>query len=115
MSFREELSVKYLGKAIIGTLKGGIYDIGKILMAALWEAPGLKVIDPSVDISLSKFIETIRQASLREKVKIVIGGVPITEEQVRKIGAGEWTLNAISAVKLVKKLPEARGDLNDQA
>jgi 5-methyltetrahydrofolate--homocysteine methyltransferase len=124
--------VKYLGRAIIGTVEGDIHDIGKSIVATLWEAAGLEVIDLGVDVSPSKFveairqynpdivgmsalmtttmlkqketIEAIRQAGLRDKVKIVIGGAPTTEEWAREIGADGWAPDAISAVELVKRL-----------
>jgi len=124
--------VKYLGRAIIGTVEGDIHDIGKSIVATLWEAAGLEVIDLGVDVSPQKFIEAIkqynpdivgmsalmtttmlkqketieaiRQAGLRNKVKIVIGGAPTTEEWAREIGADGWAPDAISAVELVKRL-----------
>ena len=125
-------TVKYLGRAIIGTVEGDIHDIGKSIVATLWEAAGLEVIDLGVDVSPQKFIEAIRQynpdivgmsalmtttmlkqketieairqAGLRDKVKIVIGGAPTTEEWAREIGADGWAPDAISAVELVKRL-----------
>jgi 5-methyltetrahydrofolate--homocysteine methyltransferase len=124
--------VKYLGRAIIGTVEGDIHDIGKSIVATLWEAAGLEVIDLGVDVSPQKFIEAIkqynpdivgmsalmtttmlkqketieaiRQAGLRDKVKIVVGGAPTTEEWAREIGADGWAPDAISAVELVKRL-----------
>jgi len=129
---RKGKTVKYLGRAVIGTVEGDIHDIGKSIVAALWEAAGLEVIDLGVDVSPSKFIEAIRQynpdivgmsalmtntmlkqketieavrqAGLRDKVKIVVGGAPTTEEWAKEIGADGWAPDAISAVKLVKKL-----------
>jgi len=125
-------TVKYLGRAIIGTVEGDIHDIGKSIVATLWEAAGLEVIDLGVDVSPQKFIEAIRQynpdivgmsalmtttmlkqketieairqAGLRDKVKIVVGGAPTTEEWAREIGADGWAPDAISAVELVKRL-----------
>jgi len=125
-------TVKYLGRAVIGTVEGDIHDIGKSIVATLWEAAGLEVIDLGVDVPPSKFIEAIRQynpdivgmsalmtntmlkqketieaikqAGLRDKVKIVVGGAPTTEEWAKEIGADGWAPDAISAVKLVKKL-----------
>ena len=125
-------TVKYLGRAVIGTVEGDIHDIGKSIVATLWEAAGLEVIDLGVDVPPSKFIEAIRQynpdivgmsalmtttmlkqketieairqAGLRDKVKIVVGGAPTTEEWAREIGADGWAPDAISAVELVKRL-----------
>jgi 5-methyltetrahydrofolate--homocysteine methyltransferase len=124
--------VKYIGRAVIGTVEGDIHDIGKTIVATLWETAGFEVIDLGVDVSPQKFVEAIKQynpdivgmsalmtttmikqketieaikaAGLRDKVKIVIGGAPTTEEWAREIGADGWAPDAISSVELVKKL-----------
>jgi len=125
-------SIKYRGRAIIGTVEGDIHDIGKSIVATLWEASGLEVIDLGVDVPPQRFVEAIKQynpdivgmsalmtttmikqketidaikqAGLRDKVKIVIGGAPTTEEWAREIGADGWAPDAISSVELIKKL-----------
>jgi Predicted cobalamin binding protein len=125
-------SVKYLGRAVIGTVEGDIHDIGKSIVAALWEVAGLEVIDLGVDVPPQKFveaikqynpdivgmsalmtttmakqretIEAIKQAGLRDRVKIVVGGAPTTEEWAKEIGADGWAPDAISAIDLVKRL-----------
>jgi len=125
-------SIKYRGRAIIGTVEGDIHDIGKSIVATLWEASGFEVIDLGVDVSPQRFIEAIKQynpdivgmsalmtttmlkqketieaikqAGLRDKVKIVIGGAPTTEEWAREIGADGWAPDAISSVELIKRL-----------
>jgi len=124
--------VKYIGRAVIGTVEGDIHDIGKTIVATLWETAGLEVIDLGVDVPPQKFVEAIKQynpdivgmstlmtttmikqketieaikaAGLRDKVKIVVGGAPTTEEWAREIGADGWAPDAISSVELVKKL-----------
>jgi len=124
--------VKYIGRVVIGTVEGDIHDIGKTIVATLWETAGFEVIDLGVDVSPQKFVEAIKQynpdivgmsalmtttmikqketieaikaAGLRDKVKIVIGGAPTTEEWAREIGADGWAPDAISSVELVKKL-----------
>jgi 5-methyltetrahydrofolate--homocysteine methyltransferase len=124
--------VKYIGRAVIGTVEGDIHDIGKTIVATLWETAGFEVIDLGVDVPPQKFVEAIKQynpdivgmsalmtttmikqketieaikaAGLRDKVKIVVGGAPTTEEWAREIGADGWAPDAISAVELVKKL-----------
>ena len=124
--------VKYIGRAVIGTVEGDIHDIGKTIVATLWETAGFEVIDLGVDVSPQKFVEAIKQynpdivgmsalmtttmtkqketieaikaAGLRDKVKIVVGGAPTTEEWAREIGADGWAPDAISSVELVKKL-----------
>jgi 5-methyltetrahydrofolate--homocysteine methyltransferase len=125
-------SVKYLGRIVIGTVEGDIHDIGKSIVATLWEASGFEVIDLGVDVPPKKFveavkqykpdvvgmsallttsmlkqretIEAIKQAGLRDKVKIVIGGAPTTEEWAKEIGADGWAPDAFSAVQLIKRL-----------
>jgi 5-methyltetrahydrofolate--homocysteine methyltransferase len=124
--------VRHIGRAVIGTVEGDIHEIGKSIVAILWEAAGLEVIDLGVDVPPQRFVEAIRQynpdvvgmsalmtttmlkqketieaikqAGLRDRVKIVVGGAPTTEEWAREIGADGWAPDAISAVKLVKRL-----------
>jgi 5-methyltetrahydrofolate--homocysteine methyltransferase len=130
-------TMKYVGRAVIGTVEGDIHDIGKTIVATLWETAGFEVIDLGVDVSPQKFVEAIKQynpdivgmsalmtttmikqketieaikaAGLRDKVKIVVGGAPTTEEWAREIGADGWAPDAISAVELVKKLLGVKG------
>ena len=125
-------TMKYVGRAVIGTVEGDIHDIGKTIVATLWETAGFEVIDLGVDVPPQKFVEAIKQynpdivgmsalmtttmikqketieaikaAGLRDKVKIVVGGAPTTEEWAREIGADGWAPDAISSVELVKKL-----------
>ncbi|MEM0006180.1 MAG: corrinoid protein [Ignisphaera sp.] len=129
-------SISYRGRIVIGTVEGDIHDIGKSIVASLWEASGFEVIDLGIDVPPSKFveaikqyspdivgmsalmtttmlkqretIEAIKQAGLRDRVKIVVGGAPTTEEWAREIGADGWAPDAISAVELVKKLLNIR-------
>jgi corrinoid protein of di/trimethylamine methyltransferase len=125
-------SIKYRGRIVIGTVEGDIHDIGKSIVASLLEAAGFEVIDLGVDVSAQKFIEAIKQynpdivgmsalmtttmlkqreiieaikqANLRGKVKIIVGGAPTTKEWAEEIGADGWAPDAASAVELVKKL-----------
>jgi corrinoid protein of di/trimethylamine methyltransferase len=125
-------SIKYRGRIVIGTVEGDIHDIGKSIVASLLEATGFEVIDLGVDVSAQKFIEAIKQynpdivgisalmtttmlkqreiieaikqANLRGKVKIIVGGAPTTKEWSEEIGADGWAPDAASAVELVKKL-----------
>ncbi|MEM2628083.1 MAG: cobalamin-dependent protein, partial [Ignisphaera sp.] len=129
---RTARGIGYRGRIVIGTVEGDIHDIGKSIVAALWEALGFEVIDLGVDVPPSRFVEAVKQynpdivgmsalltttmlkqretieaikkAGLRDKVKIVIGGAPTTEEWAKEIGADGWAPDAISAVELVKKL-----------
>ncbi len=120
------------GKVIVGTVKGDLHDIGKNLVIMMLEGGGFEVIDLGIDVSSDKFIEAIRQhqpqavgmsalltttikemkstiqeiekAGLRKKVKIIIGGAPITERFAKDIGADGYARDAASAVDLVKSL-----------
>ena len=103
------------GKVVVGTVKGDMHDIGKNLVAMAFEGAGLEVIDLGVDVSPERFIESIRehepvvvgisalltttmvamgetikaieQAGVRGRVKIMVGGAPVTQEFAGEIGA----------------------------
>ncbi|MCS7111453.1 MAG: corrinoid protein [Ignisphaera sp.] len=129
-------AIKFRGRIVIGTVEGDIHDIGKSIVASLLEASGFEVIDLGVDVPPQRFVEAIReytpdivgmstllsttmlkqketiemikQAGLRDRVKIIIGGAPTTEEWAREIGADGWAPDGISAVELVKRLLNAK-------
>jgi len=120
-----------LGRVAIGTVKGDLHDIGKNLVGSLLEGGGFEVIDLGVNVTPEKFIATInekkaniiamsalltttmpsmkttidalKQAGVREKVKVLIGGAPITQKYADEIGADGYSENAVSAVALAKK------------
>jgi 5-methyltetrahydrofolate--homocysteine methyltransferase len=120
-----------VGRVAIGTVKGDLHDIGKNLVASLLEGGGFEVIDLGVNVSPEKFIETVntkqanivamsalltttmpsmkttidalKQAGVRDKVKILIGGAPITQKYADEIGADGYSENAVGAVALAKK------------
>ena len=124
--------VKSAGKVAIGTVKGDLHDIGKNLVALMLEGAGFEVRDLGVDVPPEKFveaiatgdvnilalsalltttmpsmkttIETIQQAGLREKVKIIIGGAPVTQHYADEIGADAFAGDASSAVSAARKL-----------
>ncbi len=124
--------VKSAGKVVIGTVKGDLHDIGKNLVALMLEGAGFEVKDLGVDVPPEKFveaiatgdvnivalsalltttmpsikttIETIRQAGLREKVKIIIGGAPVTQHYANQIGADGFAADASSAVGATRQL-----------
>lgn len=124
--------VKSAGKVAIGTVKGDLHDIGKNLVALMLEGAGFEVKDLGVDVPPEKFveaiatgdlnivalsalltttmpcmkttIETIQQAGLREKVKIIIGGAPVTQHYADEIGADAFATDASSAVSAARKL-----------
>ena len=120
--------VKPAGKVIIGTVKGDLHDIGKNLVAIMMEGAGFEIHDLGTDVTPEKFVEAVnafqpniicmsalltttmtnmgvtvealRQAGLREKVKIMIGGAPITDTYARQIGADGYAPDASSAARL---------------
>jgi len=120
-----------VGRVAIGTVKGDLHDIGKNLVASLLEGGGFEVIDLGVNVPPEKFIETVRQknanivamsalltttmpsmkttvealkqAGIRDKVKVLIGGAPITQKYADEIGADGYSENAVGAVALAKR------------
>lgn len=124
--------VKSAGRVAIGTVKGDLHDIGKNLVALMLEGAGFEVKDLGVDVPPEKFIEAIstggvdivafsalltttmsnmkttidaiRQAGLRDKVKIIIGGAPVTQEYANQIGADGFSSDASRAVSLAQDL-----------
>ncbi len=130
--FFHEGEVTSKGKVLIGTVKGDLHDIGKNLVSMMMEGAGFSIIDLGVDVSPEKFvqkaqevepdivamsallsttmpsmsqtIEALQKAGLRGKVKIMIGGAPVTEEYARRITADSYASDAGSAVNKAKKL-----------
>ncbi|MCX6067315.1 MAG: corrinoid protein [Chloroflexi bacterium] len=124
--------VKSAGKVAIGTVKGDLHDIGKNLVALMLEGAGFEIKDLGVDVAPEKFVEAItvdgvdivafsalltttmpnmkvtidaiQQAGLRDKVKVIIGGAPVTEEYARQIGADGYSSDASRAVSLAQAL-----------
>lgn len=120
------------GKVIIGTVKGDLHDIGKNLVAMMLEGAAFEVIDLGVDVSPEEFvtavertkapvlglsglltttmanmksvIEAIEAAGLRDQVKIIVGGAPLSQKFAEKIGADGYSPDANDAVALVKSL-----------
>ena len=120
-----------LGRVAIGTVKGDLHDIGKNLVGSLLEGGGFEVIDLGVNVTPEKFIATVNekkaniiamsalltttmpamkttidaltQAGVRNKVKVLIGGAPITQKYADEIGADGYSENAVGAVALAKK------------
>ncbi len=121
-----------LGTLVIGTVKGDLHDIGKNLVASMLEGCGFEVINLGVDISDSQFVEAVQQynpqivclsalltttmnymqnvidalkeAGLRDRVKVLVGGAPVNEDFARRIGADGYSSNANGAVVLAKKV-----------
>ncbi|MBI1876925.1 MAG: corrinoid protein [Chloroflexi bacterium] len=127
-----ETGVKPIGTFVMGTVKGDIHDIGKNLCNTMLEGAGFVVVDLGVNVPPEKFIEAIQQhqptavgmsafltttmpmfkknieaiteAGLRDQVKILVGGAPITQEYADIVGADGYAPDASSCVRLTKKL-----------
>ncbi len=123
---------KPIGRVAIGTVKGDLHDIGKNLVAAMLEGGGFEIVDLGVDVPPEKFVNAIKtenvqvlalsalltttmnamkdtikaieEAGLRGKIKIMIGGAPITEAFCKEIGADGFSDNASGAVGLARSL-----------
>ena len=120
--------VKANGRVCIGTVQGDLHDIGKNLVKMMLEGKGLEVIDLGTDVSAETFVKTAQEqdcqiiccsalltttmsvmgdvvkaaeaAGIRGKVKIMVGGAPVSEEFCRQIGADAYTADAASAADL---------------
>jgi len=129
-----EQDVAPLGIVAIGTVKGDMHDIGKNLVAMMMEGAGIKVIDLGTNVTADKFIQAIKvdgaqivamsalltttmqqmkatideidKAGIRDNVKIMIGGAPITQEYADDIGADGYTSDAASAAEMAKSFLE---------
>jgi corrinoid protein of di/trimethylamine methyltransferase len=129
---RRQQQRQVLGKVVIGTVAGDIHEIGKSLVATMLSANGFQVFDLGVDVPVSTFvekareveadiiglsalltttmlnqrrvIENLQEAGLREKVKIIVGGAPVSQSWAEQIGADGYSENAVGAVALAKKL-----------
>ncbi|MCX8171845.1 MAG: cobalamin-dependent protein [Candidatus Bathyarchaeota archaeon] len=124
--------VKPAGTIVLGTVQGDIHDIGKNIFKAFAEAAGFRVIDLGVDVpperfveavrshnpdivgmsglltisyeSMKKTVEALREAGLRDRVKVIIGGGRVDEYVKRYTGADEWADNAMLGVRKCKEI-----------
>ncbi|KPK94971.1 MAG: methyltransferase [Anaerolineae bacterium SM23_ 63] len=124
--------VQPLGKIVLGTVKGDLHDIGKNLVSMMLEGAGFEIVDLGVDIPPDKFVEAIRSggidvlgmsalltttmplmkatidalvdAQLRDQVKVIIGGAPVTQSYADDIGADGYAPDASRAASLTKSL-----------
>ena len=125
--------IEPIGKVIIGTVKGDLHDIGKNLVAMMLEGAGFKIQDLGIDVAPEKFVEAIQndpnvdivglsalltttmpsmdatikaidEAGLRSRVKIMVGGAPVTTNYAQKINADGFAPDAGQAVTLAKSL-----------
>ncbi|MEW6410141.1 MAG: corrinoid protein [Nitrospirota bacterium] len=130
-SFRSSIDTP-IGKAVAGTVRGDIHDIGKNMVVMFMEGAGFEVVDLGVDVSPENFIKAIKKekadilllsclytvtmhvmedtiislkkAGLRERVKTLVGGAPITQEFADCIGADGFGVDAMEAVRKAKDL-----------
>ena len=125
-------STNSLGKIVIGTVKGDLHDIGKNLVASMLEGCGFEVVNIGIDVSADKFIEEVKknqpdilcmsalltttmgymkvviealeEAGIRDQVKVMVGGAPVSQGYADEIGADGYSDNANSAVTVAKQL-----------
>lgn len=126
-----DTSISY-GKVVIGTVKGDLHDIGKNLVASMFEGSGFEVVNLGIDISADKFVAALKEtdadilvlsalltttmnymktvidavveAGLRDRVKVMVGGAPVNAEFAAEIGADAYTADANEAVMVAKSL-----------
>jgi corrinoid protein of di/trimethylamine methyltransferase len=124
--------IETVGKVVIGTVQGDIHDIGKSIVAAMLKAVGFEVQDLGVDVSSEKFVEAVKkynpqivgmsallttsmleqrklieglsEAGLRDKVRVLVGGAPVTKAWASEIGADAYGEDAFEAVNKAKLL-----------
>jgi 5-methyltetrahydrofolate--homocysteine methyltransferase len=127
-----EQDVKSAGKVVLGTVKGDLHDIGKNLVGMMLEGAGFQIVDLGTDVSPEKFIEAIREhqpdivgmsalltttmpnmdktikalneAGVRQGVKVMVGGAPVTKKYAGEIGADGFAPDANQAAAEAKKL-----------
>lgn len=126
-----ETGVEPMGKVIIGTVKGDLHDIGKNLVGMMLEGAGFQINDLGSDVTAEQFVEAVQNggdivglsalltttmpsmeatikaldaAGLREQVKIIVGGAPVTPDYAQQIGADGYAADASRAVTLAKSL-----------
>lgn len=127
-----ETGVQLTGKVVLGTVKGDLHDIGKNLVGMMMEGGGFQVIDLGIDVPPEKFVEAVKfnsadllglsalltttmprmkeviqsliAAGIRDKVKVMVGGAPLTEKFAKEIGADGYAPDAASAVDMARSL-----------
>ncbi len=126
-----ESGVKMSGSMVIGTVKKDLHDIGKNLVSMMFEGAGFKVINLGIDVETQAFVDSVKEhkpellgisalltttmprmgeiinalkeAGIRDQVKVMVGGAPVTEEFAREIGADVYGANAASSVDKAKE------------
>ena len=125
-------SIHSIGKIVIGTVKGDLHDIGKNLVASMLEGSGFEVVNIGIDIDADTFVKAVvdnhadilclsalltttmtymkdvldalQKAGIRDKVKVMVGGAPVSQQFADEIGADGYSSNANEAVTIAKKL-----------
>jgi 5-methyltetrahydrofolate--homocysteine methyltransferase len=125
-------NISAAGKVVIGTVQGDLHDIGKNLVAMMMEGAGFEIVDLGTDVSPEKFVAAVRdhkanlmamsalltttmpkmeatikavqEAGIRDQVKVMIGGAPVTQDYADKIGANGYAADASRAASLAKTL-----------
>jgi 5-methyltetrahydrofolate--homocysteine methyltransferase len=128
----QQSEIQSKGKVVIGTVKGDLHDIGKNLVGMMLEGAGFEIIDLGTDVSADRFvqaarenqgdvvamsalltttmpnmkttIEALKSAGLRDRVKVLVGGAPVTESYAQQIGADGYAPDASRAVATAKAL-----------
>lgn len=129
-----EKNVKPLGRAVIGTIQGDLHDIGKNIVGMLLQGAGFEIIDLGADVHVDRFVESakaenadlvgisalltttminmktvidrLQKAGIRDRVKVIIGGAPVTQAYANQIGADGYATDAATGVDVAKKLLE---------
>lgn len=124
------------GVVVVGTVRGDLHDIGKNIVVTLLKSAGFEVYDLGVDVDPQKFVEKVKEtnadilalsalltttmvemetvikalekADIRGKVKVIIGGAPITEEFASKIGADAYAVDAVKGLQICKEFMEQK-------
>ena len=127
-----QADIKSSGKVVAGTVKGDMHDIGKNLVCMMLEGAAFEIVDLGTDVSPDKFVEAVRssganivvmsalltttmpnrrntitalkEAGLRDRVKVLVGGAPLTAQYTAEIGADGYAPDASRAVALAKSL-----------
>jgi 5-methyltetrahydrofolate--homocysteine methyltransferase len=135
----QEGDVKSAGKVVIGTVKGDLHDIGKNLVSMMLEGAGFEITDLGTDVAPDRFVSTVQDgghdivalsalltttmpnmkatidafqsAGIRDKVKVIIGGAPVTDAYAKQIGADGFSPDASRAVHLAKSLQATKETL----
>lgn len=133
-----QAKVRSTGRVAIGTVKGDLHDIGKNLVSMMLEGAGFEILDLGTDVPPEKFVaaiqsggvdilalsalltttmpnmkvtlDALKAAGVRERIKVMIGGAPITQEFARQVGADGYAPDASRAVTLAKSLLAASRD-----